>query len=54
MKNYDWIDFTKRISVWAHRDDIIKVWVTRDGLERWFLKQAEFTTSDAEIRPAPH
>jgi len=50
MKNYDWSTFTQRVSIRASDEAIINAWVTREGLESWFLSKAEFTGRDNSLR----
>jgi uncharacterized protein YndB with AHSA1/START domain len=52
MSNYDWSRFSARIEVKANVNDVYVAWTTRAGLERWFLRVAEFTKPDGEIRDA--
>jgi len=42
--NYDWTRFVKRVNINADADAIYKAWATQEGLEKWFLRQATFTT----------
>ena len=50
MENYDWTKFTKRIPVKASIPEIYNLISNREGLETWFLRLAEFTTTHNEIR----
>ena len=50
MSSYDWSKFSTRINVNAGIKDIYTAWATRSGLERWFLRQAEFTKPDDTVR----
>jgi len=52
MSSYDWSRFSARINVIAELDDVYAAWTTRAGLERWFLRVAEFTKPDGEVRDA--
>jgi len=52
MASYDWSCFDARIDVRASVDDVYSAWTTRTGLERWFLRVAEFTKPDGRVRPA--
>jgi len=52
MSNYDWSRFSARIDVKTNVNDVYVAWTTRAGLERWFLRVAEFTKPDGEIRDA--
>lgn len=42
MKNIDWTKFCKRIAVYKPIEDLYDMWVTRQGIENWFLRMAEF------------
>ena len=46
MSTYDWSRFSTRINICAGIRDSYDAWATRSGLERWFLRLAEFTKSD--------
>jgi uncharacterized protein YndB with AHSA1/START domain len=50
MSAYDWSKFSTRINVNADIEDIYAAWTTRTGLERWFLRLAEFTKPDNTVR----
>ena len=50
MSSYDWSKFTARIDVKARVEDVYAAWTTRGGLERWFLRVAEFTSPEGTIR----
>jgi uncharacterized protein YndB with AHSA1/START domain len=50
MSNYDWSKFQTRISVNVSIQEIYSAWATRSGLERWFLRTAEFTTPGGAVR----
>ena len=43
--------FTKRIPVKASAKSIYDAWATQSGLERWFLRLAEFKTANGSSRP---
>ncbi len=43
---YDWSRFTQRIDINASAQDIYNSWAKQEGLERWFLREAVFTTPD--------
>jgi uncharacterized protein YndB with AHSA1/START domain len=49
-QEYDWIRFTKRITINAVTNEIFNAWTTQSGLEKWFLRKAEFTDSSNNIR----
>ncbi len=50
MKEYNWNEFTKRININAPSAIIYDAWATQEGLERWFLRRAEFTTAGKQAR----
>ena len=52
MSSYDWSRFRARIDVKAEVSDVYDAWTTRVGLERWFLRVAEFTKPDGGLRDA--
>ena len=47
---YNWSKFVKRISLNASLENIYKAWATSEGIENWFLEQAEFTKTDGKLR----
>lgn len=50
MSAYDWSRFSTRININADTKDIYSAWTTRLGVERWFLREAEFTKPDNSLR----
>jgi uncharacterized protein YndB with AHSA1/START domain len=50
MPPYDWSSFTKRITIKAKPHDIYRAFATQAGLEKWFLRLAEFTKPDLSHR----
>ena len=50
--SYDWSKFVKRITVNAPLERIYEAWTTKKGLESWFLRSAEFKSSDGNLLPA--
>ena len=50
MPPYDWSKFCKRITIKASIQQVYDAWTTRDGLEKWFLRKAEFTKPDGTLR----
>ena len=50
MPPYDWSRFSTRININADHQDIYAAWSTRRGLERWFLRVAEFAKPDNTLR----
>ena len=51
MATYDWSRFSTRINIRADVKDIFGALSTRAGLERWFLRTAEF--NHIKNRPGP-
>lgn len=47
---YDWTRFVKRVNVNADINTVYKCWATQEGLEKWFLREAIFTTADGQQR----
>jgi hypothetical protein len=50
MSHFDWSSFTRRITINAKQHDIYRSWATQSGLEKWFLRLAEFTKPDQSHR----
>lgn len=50
MGKNGWTGFTKRIPIKAHKTDIFQSLATQEGIEKWFLRLAEFTRENGEIR----
>lgn len=50
MPNHDWSTFTQRVPVRATIQQLYDAWATQAGLERWFLRKAEFTQLDKTVR----
>ena len=46
MSEYDWSRFSARIDIKADKGEVYSAWTTPAGLERWFLRTAEFTSPD--------
>lgn len=47
-----WSTFTLRIPIKADVQKVYDRWTTREGLESWFLRKAEFTRPDGVVRHA--
>ncbi len=45
----DWTRFTKRITVSATVEEIYRAWMTRAGIESWFLRSAETNGPDSLV-----
>lgn len=50
METFDYTKFVKRIPVRCGIPQIYDGWATQDGLEKWFLRLAEFTKPDQSVR----
>ena len=50
MSEYDWSRFVLRIPVTASRENIYKAWTTKQGIESWFLRSANFFTPQHKLR----
>jgi uncharacterized protein YndB with AHSA1/START domain len=48
--SYDWSRFMVRININAPVDKLYKAWITREGIEYWFLRFSEFKKSDGTLR----
>lgn len=46
----DWSKFVVKTSVKANKEDIINAWTTPGGLEKWFLRMAEFKSPEGNQR----
>lgn len=45
-----WSSFTLRVAIKAEPQQVFDAWATQAGLERWFLRKAEFKTPDGSVR----
>src|SRR5271170_173669 len=50
MDAYDWSKFCRRIDINAPIETVYKACSTQAGLESWFLRVAEFTTTENRLR----
>ncbi|HYC40609.1 MAG TPA: SRPBCC domain-containing protein [Chitinophagaceae bacterium] len=50
MKTYNWTGFTKRVPINAPAKTIYDAWTTQHGLEKWFLRLAQFTSNHGTLR----
>ena len=50
MTAYNWKQFIKRITIHADPKLIFNAWSTQTGLEKWFLRSAEFKMRDGTLR----
>ena len=48
---YDWSRFVKRININAPAEQLYKAWVTRAGIESWFLRMGEFSEANGSLLP---
>ena len=46
---YDWSRFVKRININAPAEQLYKAWVTRAGIESWFLRMGEFSEANGSL-----
>jgi uncharacterized protein YndB with AHSA1/START domain len=51
MRSDDWTEFTKRIAIRASAQKVYDYWATQTGLEKWFLRKAEFKKADNTPKP---
>ena len=42
MQDYNWSQFTLRIPIKASAEQLYRLWMTQEGLETWFLRNAAF------------
>ena len=52
METIDWTRFTRRAAVKAPMNVIYDAWTKASEIEKWFLKTAEYTSTNKEKRPA--
>jgi uncharacterized protein YndB with AHSA1/START domain len=50
MSEYDWSRFVLRIPITASREKIYNAWATKQGIESWFLRSADFFTPQNTLR----
>ena len=50
MSEYNWNHFTKRITINAPKREIYRAWTTQEGMEKWFLRKAEFKDRNKNLR----
>ena len=51
MSNYNWSSFTKRININSDIDSIFEMWSTAAGMEKWFLRKCEITSTKHLLKP---
>lgn len=56
MENFDWTAFTLRIAIKAPVQTLYKAWSTQQEIEKWFLSEAKYLTTDEQalesVQPA--
>lgn len=52
MPDHNWEQFLLRIPIKTDKQTVFNQWTTREGLEKWFLRKAEFKKPDGSIRNA--
>lgn len=50
MEKIDWSQFVRKIYINAPIEKVYKCWATTHKLERWFLRRAEFISSEKHVR----
>lgn len=53
MSKHDWTKFVLRLPVKKEVETIYKAWSTKEGLEKWFLRQADFFSADGKLKSVP-
>ena len=53
MSKYDWTKFVLRLPVEKDVQTIYHAWSTKEGLEKWFLRQADFFSPDGKLKSIP-
>ena len=48
MKDFNWTEFTKRITIKSDLTTVYNAWTKSDELEKWFLSKAVFFSADNE------
>ena len=48
-EGYDWSRFTVRINVNARPEALYQAWVTRAGIENWFLRLSEYSRNNVVL-----
>ncbi len=48
--SYDWSRFLVRVNVNAPVEKLYQGWVTREGIEYWFLRFSEYKKADGTVR----
>ena len=50
MEKLSFESFTKKIYIKADLSKIYWCWATKEGIESWFLRKAEYTTADGQLQ----
>ena len=50
MSQPDWSKFSLKIYINAPIQSVFDTWTSREGLEDWFLRKAEFKSADGTLR----
>jgi uncharacterized protein YndB with AHSA1/START domain len=50
MNGFNWSRFSVRINIRSQPDTLYRAWVTKPGLEHWFLRDTIFISKDGRIR----
>ena len=50
MKSHDWTQFKLRIDIKSKPETIYHAWATGKGIKSWFLRTAEFTSPENNLR----
>ncbi|PKA83735.1 uncharacterized protein YndB with AHSA1/START domain [Ulvibacter sp. MAR_2010_11] len=48
MKNFDWTKFSRKLAIEANIQSLYDAWIIPAELERWFLKDADFTNAEGK------
>ncbi|MFH6601897.1 SRPBCC domain-containing protein [Maribacter algicola] len=50
MENLSFDSFTKKIYIKTDVNTVYQCWATKSGIEKWFLREAEYTSSQGHLR----
>lgn len=51
MQNFNWSEFTKRITIKSDLASVYNAWTKSEELEKWFLSKAVFSSADGKRVP---